>query len=128
MENKRVIIVDDSHFIVKQLVKFYREEMEWEIVATGENGQEALDLYRKFKPDLISLDIVMAPINGLEAVENIISEFPDANIIMASAVRTGEMLDCITYGAKGYIEKPLRMREQTFIQDFKDTLTEIFDD
>ncbi len=128
MENKSVIIVDDSHFIVKQLIKFYREEMNFNVLATGINGEEAIELYRRFKPDLISLDIVMEPMNGLQTVDAIISEFPDARIMMVSAVRTGEMLDCITIGAKGYVEKPLQMKNLEYIDDFKATLQEIFDE
>ena len=128
MESKRVIIVDDSPFIVKQLIKFYKDEMEWEVIATGKSGEEAIELYRKYQPDLISLDIVMKPETGLQAVDGIISEFPDARIMMVSAVRTGEMLDCITLGAKGYAEKPLQMKSKEYLQDFKETLREIFED
>lgn len=126
--SKRVVIVDDSKFIVRQLMKFYREEMEYEVVATGSSGQDAVDLYRNFKPDLLSLDIVMAEMTGLEAVRTIMEEFPDAVIMMVSAVRTGEMLDCITAGARGYVEKPLQFNSAEYVEDFKETLAEIFDE
>lgn len=126
--SKRIVIVDDSKFIVRQLMKFYREEMNYDVVATGSSGQDAIELYRSFKPDLLSLDIVMAEMTGLQAVKAIIDEFPDAVIMMVSAVRTGEMLDCITAGAKGYVEKPLQFNKAEYVKDFKDTLAEIFED
>lgn len=126
MEKKRVVIVDDSRFILHQLERFYEDELGFEVIATGSNGEEAIELYRKHKPDLLSLDIVMKGMNGLEAVEHIIDEFPDAVIMMCSAVRTGEMLDCITAGAKGYVEKPLQLNSREYVKDFKDTLAEIF--
>ncbi len=126
MGNKRVVIVDDSRFIVKQLIKFYRDEMGFEIVAIGKSGEEAIELYREHKPDLLSLDIVMDEMSGLEAVEKIINEFPRATIMMVSAVRTDEMLDCIAEGAKGYVEKPLQLSNNEFVIDFKETLKEVF--
>ncbi len=126
MENKRVVIVDDSRFIVKQLIKFYRDEMGFDVVAVGKSGEEAIELYRQHQPDLLSLDIVMENMNGLEAVETIIGEFPSATILMVSAVRTDEMLDCIAEGAKSYVEKPLQLSEKEFVDDFKETLAEVF--
>ncbi len=126
METKKVVVIDDSKFIVKQLVQFYRDEMGYEVVATGESGEEAIELYRRYKPDLLSLDIIMGGISGLETVEKLIPEFPDAKIIMVSAVRTYEMLECITSGAKGYIEKPLQLHSEEYVNDFKETLAEIF--
>ncbi len=126
MDKKRVIIVDDSKFIIKHLTEFYRDVMGYTIVATAESGEEGIELYKKYKPDLLSLDIVMMGMSGLEVVEEIITEFPDARIIMVSAVRTYEMLECINLGAKGYVEKPLQLYSEEFVKDFKDTLAEIF--
>jgi two-component system chemotaxis response regulator CheY len=128
MNKKTVVIVDDSHFIIKQLVRFFREELDYEVIGTGSNGIEGVELYKRLKPDLITLDIVMEPMDGLDTVEAIISKFPDARIMMISAVRTGEMLDCITLGAKGYVEKPLQLRKAEYVEDFKATLEEIFND
>ena len=128
MDKKRVVIVDDSKFIIKQLTEFYRDVMGFTVVATAESGEEGIELYKKYKPDLLSLDIVMMGMSGLEVVEEIITEFPNANIIMVSAVRTYEMLECINLGAKGYVEKPLQLQSDEYVKDFKDTLSEIFHD
>lgn len=124
--SKCVVIVDDSNFIRKQLVKFFTKELDYTVLAEGNCGEDAIKLYRKHKPDLLTLDIVMDGMNGVDAVQEIIGEFPNANILMISAVRTGEMLDAVTLGAKDYIEKPLKLRDPSFIKEFKDTITELF--
>ncbi len=128
MKNKKIIIVDDSNFIVKQLTAFYKKEMGYEIVAVGNSGSEAIDLYREHKPDLMSLDIVMKEMNGLDALTEIMTEFPDAKVLMVSAVRTNELLDCISAGAKGYIEKPVQLGNSEYIQNFKDVLNDVFEE
>ncbi len=124
--SKRVVIVDDSNFIRRQLKKFFTEELEYTVVGEGESGEDAIEVYRREKPDLITLDIVMKGMDGVEAVQEIIHEFPNANILMISAVRTGEMLDCVSFGAKDYVEKPLQFRDSSFVQYFKDTIEEVF--
>ncbi len=128
MKNKKIIIVDDSNFIVKQLMAFYKKEMGYDIVAVGNSGSEAIDLYREHKPDLMSLDIVMKEMNGLDALTEIMTEFPDAKVLMVSAVRTNELLDCISAGAKGYIGKPIQLGNSEYIQNFKDVLNDVFEE
>lgn len=126
--SKRVVIVDDSAFVRKQLKKFFETDLQYEVVATGVNGAEAIELYEKYKPDLMTLDIVMGGMDGVDAVKTIMPKHPEARIMMVSAVRTGEMLECISNGAKGYVEKPLKMKDEEFLQDLKETINEILND
>lgn len=126
--SKRVVIVDDSAFVRKQLKRFFEEDLGYTVVGTGINGAEAIELYDKHKPDLMTLDIVMGGMDGIDAVKSIIPKHPDAKIMMVSAVRTGEMLECISSGAKGYVEKPLKMKDPEYVKDFKDTINEILED
>ncbi|MBF0226821.1 MAG: response regulator [Desulfobacterales bacterium] len=123
---KRIVIIDDSEFLIMQLKNFFVNELKYNVVATGIDGNDAVALYRKYRPDLITLDITMPNKTGEEAVQEIIKEFPDAKILMISAVRGESVLDCMTYGAKGYVEKPLYFSEPEFVEDFKNTLEEIF--
>lgn len=123
---KRVIVVDDSKFLVKQIVEFFEKQMGFEVLATGNDGNEAVDLYRKYRPDLITLDITMPNKDGQEALKDILSEFPDANCLMISAVRGDAMLECMSMGAKGYVEKPLKFADPEFIEDFKDSVNDSF--
>jgi two-component system, chemotaxis family, chemotaxis protein CheY len=123
---RTVVIVDDSKFLIRQVVDFFEKQLDFTVCATGFDGNEAIALYRKYKPDLITLDITMPNKTGADAMKAILREFPDANILMISAVRGDAMLECMNYGAKGYIEKPLKFNDQEFIADFKETIREIF--
>ncbi|MBF0226588.1 MAG: response regulator [Desulfobacterales bacterium] len=122
---KTVILADDSKFLLKQLVNFFENEMHFEVKSTCNDGNEAVELYRKYRPDLITLDITMPNKDGEQAMKEIITEFPDANIIMITAVRDDRVLGCMNSGAKGYIEKPLKFSSADFVADFKETVNEI---
>ncbi|MBF0120913.1 MAG: response regulator [Desulfobacterales bacterium] len=124
--NKTVILIDDSKFLLKQLSDFFEKVLNFKVLSLGFDGNMAVDLYQKHKPDLITLDITMPNKNGVQALKEILTEFPNANILMISAVRGNAMLECMSSGAKGYIEKPLKFNDADFIQDFKETIKEIF--
>jgi two-component system chemotaxis response regulator CheY len=124
--SKTVVVVDDSKFLIKQIVDFFEKQLEFQVLGTGNDGNEAIELYKKFKPDLITLDITMPNKDGMDAMKDIIKEFPDANILMISAVRGSAMLECMSAGAKGYVEKPLKFADGEFVKDFKETVNEIF--
>lgn len=123
---RTVVIVDDSKFLIRQIAQFFETELGFSVLATGTDGNDALELYRTHKPDLITLDISMPNKSGEEAMKEILKENPQANIVMISAVRGDAMLECLSNGAKGYIEKPLKFNDREFIDDFKDTINEIF--
>lgn len=123
---KTVIVVDDSKFLVKAITEFFQQQLGFTVSATGIDGNEAVGLYRKYKPDLITLDITMPNKDGIAALKEIKTEFPDAKVIMISAIRGNSMLECMSCGAKGYIEKPLKFMDKEFVQDFKNTVYEAF--
>lgn len=80
---------------------------EHEVIGEAENGNEAIRLYREFKPDLVTMDITMPEMSGLEAVKEIKREDPDAKIIMCSAMGQQKMVvEAIEAGAKDFIVKP----------------------
>lgn len=128
MAARTVVIVDDSKFLIKQIIDFFQKQLGFEVLATGNDGNDAIELYRTHRPNLITLDITMPNKDGMEAMKEIIREFPDANIVMISAVRGNAMLECMSSGAKGYIEKPLKFSDAAFVQDFKDTINDTFND
>lgn len=125
--SKRIVIVDDSIFLIKQLTAFFEVAMGYKVVATGSDGAQAVALYREHKPDLITLDITMPNKDGMEALTEIMEEFPDANVMMISAIRGQEMTKCIKVGAKAYMEKPLLFNDEQFVRDFKASLAEVFE-
>jgi two-component system chemotaxis response regulator CheY len=123
---RRVVIVDDSATLVRQLKAFLEEKMGCEVVATGSDGFQAVDLYRTHKPSLITLDITMPRKDGQQALDEILAEFPDANVMMISAIRGPEMAKCLMAGAKAYMEKPLLFNDSRYVADFKASLEEVF--
>jgi two-component system chemotaxis response regulator CheY len=120
-----VVIVDDSKFIVKILTKFFEETLQFIVVGTGTNGIEAIELYRKFKPDLLSLDVVMPNKDGLEVIEKVIGEFPDAKILIVSAIRGESLVDCMQAGVADYISKPMNFNNPEFVKKFENIVNKI---
>ena len=125
---RTVVLVDDSAFILNRLDRFFRERFGFEVVAQGKDGNDAIALYEKHRPDLLTLDISMPNKRGNDAAKEILSKYSEAKILIISAVRGNEILECLSMGAKGYMEKPLRFEEQAYVNDFVDTVGEIFPD
>jgi len=102
----KVIIVDDANFM-RMALKNILEKYQHEVVAEGKTGKEAIELYRRYKPDLMILDITMPEMDGMEALKIIKKEFPDAIIVMCSAMGQQKMVvEAIEAGAKDFIVKP----------------------
>lgn len=106
--------------------EYFQEVMDFEVVATGVNGVQAVDLYRRFQPDLICLDLTMPVKDGQTALTEILAEFPAARALIISAVGGPSILQCMKLGAKAYLEKPFRLEDEDFRKDFRQTLLEIF--
>jgi two-component system, chemotaxis family, chemotaxis protein CheY len=102
----KILIVDDAKFMRITLSNILKKSNH-EIIGEGENGKEALELYRKLRPDVVTLDITMPIMNGLEAVKAIKQEDPDAKIIICSAMGQQKMVvEAIEAGALDFIVKP----------------------
>ena len=101
-----VLIIDDSLTMRKMLEAMFKD-MGFNVVATAGNGIEGIELYSKHQPDLVTMDINMPAMTGLEALKSIRDKFKDANILMlTSKGDTQSVTEAIKYGAKGYILKP----------------------
>ncbi len=123
---RTVVIVDDSKFLLRLMQEYFQEVMDFEVVATGVNGVQGVDLYQRFQPDLICLDLTMPVKDGQTALTEILGEFPEARILIISAVGGPSILQCMKLGAKAYLEKPFRLEDEEFRKDFRQTLMEIF--
>ena len=77
----KVLLVDDDKLVCSSLKIILSSDPEIEVVGTGNNGEEAIELFFQHRPDLLLMDIRMEPMSGLEAGERIIGEFPDAKIL-----------------------------------------------
>ena len=103
----RILVVDDSAVMRRNLV-FTLTKAGHEVVAEGSDGGQAVHLYKTHSPDLVTMDITMPEVNGIEAVKRVIKEFPKAKIVMVSALDQKEMvLEALRCGAKHYIIKPI---------------------
>ena len=122
---KSVVIIDDSKFQTLQLSRFFSDSMGFKVAGIGEDGEQAIEMYRAHRPDLLTLDLTMPKLDGREALKQILEEFPDARILVISAVKGPLLLDCLTLGARSYMEKPLRFDKEDFISDFKETVESI---
>lgn len=102
------LVVDDSLIIVRKLSALL-DKVGWKVVRTAANGKEAVEAYRACKPDIVTMDITMPEMNGIEATRAIMKEFPDARIIMVTSHGQESMvLDALKAGAKGYVLKPFQ--------------------
>ena len=86
---KRVLVADDNPLIRKMLCQLFEREEDYDLCAEAENGQEAIDLALKHRPDLIILDLAMPVLNGLEAARRLKKIMPDVPIILFSQHATG---------------------------------------
>lgn len=103
---KKIMIVDDAAFM-RALLKDYMISLGHEIVAEGSNGYEAILLYKRYKPDVVTMDITMPEMDGISALKEIIKFDPRAKVIMCSAMGQQQMvLDSIRAGAKDFLVKP----------------------
>lgn len=104
----RVMVVDDALFM-RNMLKDIFVRAGYEVIAEAENGEIALELYRKFKPDLVTMDIVMPKKNGIEALKEIMASDPEACVVMVSALGQDSLvLEAVESGAKDFIVKPFK--------------------
>ncbi|EAD8188207.1 response regulator [Listeria monocytogenes] len=101
----KLLIVDDAMFM-RTMIKNIVKDSDFEVVAEAENGLEAVKKYDEVKPDIVTLDITMPEMDGLEALAQIMAKDPSAKVIMCSAMgQQGMVVDAIKKGAKDFIVK-----------------------
>jgi two-component system chemotaxis response regulator CheY len=104
--NNTLLIVDDA-LIMRMRIREIALQAGWEVIGEAANGTQAVEMYRNLKPDLVTLDIVMPEMDGVEALRRIREEAPQARVCMVSAVNQREKLtECIKLGAIDFIVKP----------------------
>ena len=119
---KRVMIVDDSRMVYLQM-KNLLEETEYEVAAYCRSGEEAVEQYDQVSPDLVTMDIIMPGMDGLETTQTILEDHPDARIIMVSSLAYEETFDTAKeIGAKGFIDKPFE--KERLLEVFRAALEE----
>ncbi len=103
---KRLLVTDDA-MIIREMIKDAAVDNGWEIAGEAANGQEAIDKFSELQPDAMTLDLVMPDYDGLHALRGIIGEFPDAKVLVVSAIdQTDVLKDALRLGATDFIVKP----------------------
>ena len=107
----KVLVVDDSKFMRNIIINVLKKN-NYDVVGEAENGIEAVDLYKKVKPDIVTMDITMQNSNGLEAITKIIEIDSFAKILVCSAMgQKYFILDALKAGAKAFVVKPFTEEE-----------------
>ncbi len=103
---QRVLVVDDSSFQRTVIRDALADD--FEIVGEAANGQEAVAMFEEYRPDAISMDVVMPEMTGIEATAEIKGRSPETTIVMCTSVDQEEkMMEAVKAGADGYVTKPV---------------------
>lgn len=106
--SKKILIVDDAAFM-RMMIKNIVAKNGYDVVGEAENGKQAVEMYADSSPDVVTMDITMPEMDGIEGVKAIRSIDPNAVIIMCSAMGQQSMvMDAIQAGAKDFIVKPFQ--------------------
>ena len=108
---KRVMIVDDSCVMEMQIQRLL-EGSEFEVAAYCDSCEDAIRRYGEIRPDVVTMDIIMPGMDGLETAHALLEEYKDASIIMVSSLAYDDTFDeAMAIGAKGFIDKPFEKEQ-----------------
>jgi len=117
-EKKRVLIVDDAQFTRNMLKNIISKIEQIEVIGEASNGVEAISLYKKLNPDLVTMDLVMPEKGGIEATEEILKINSKALIVVVSALgQEALVLEAAKKGAKDFIQKPFKTEQIIEVMD-----------
>jgi two-component system chemotaxis response regulator CheY len=113
----RVLVVDDSGFMRKRIVEELRS-LGHSVVGEAKGGNEAIEMYRSLKPDLVTMDITMRDKDGITAAKEIIAEDPKANILFLTILKDDKFrIEAEKLGARGFLNKADAGRIAQFLQE-----------
>lgn len=105
---KKVLIIDDAAFM-RLAIKTMLEKNGFSVVGEAENGITGVKKYQELKPDLVTMDITMPDMTGLEALTEILKYDPNAKVVMLSAMgQEGMVKEAVLNGALSFIVKPFK--------------------
>lgn len=108
----RLILVDDHVVLRAGLANVLSFEPGMEVIAQGDGGEAAIELWRKHKPDVMLLDLCMPGIDGVETMQRLHREFPQARVlILTSSEAPEEVRHALAAGARGYLTKTVHPAE-----------------
>ena len=105
---KTVLVCDDAVFMRTMLADILTQAG-FAVIGQAKTGSEAVEKYRELRPDLVTMDIVMPDMGGIEAVKQIMLEYPDARVLMCSAMgQQSLVIEAIQAGARDFVVKPFQ--------------------
>jgi len=117
---KRVLVVDDASFM-RMSISMMLKKHNFEIIGEAENGVEGVRKYKELKPDIVTMDITMPEMSGIEALKQIREYDPKANVIMITAMGQEILVrEAVMNGAKSFLVKPFK--EEQLINVFNKLL------
>lgn len=118
----RIVLIDDSKFAIKLLTRFL-ESQGHSIVATGRDGDEGFELVKANKPDLVFLDLTMPNASGQECLDRIMDFDAGIKVLILSALEEQSTTEsCLASGARGYIQKPMKLQNVDYRAHFLATM------
>lgn len=106
-EHKKTLLIVDDSVIIRQAIAKFLESFDIEIIATAHNGNTALELFNKFHPDFVTLDITMPGLDGFYVLEEMVKGNNKSRIIVVTALSDkGTGLKALKMGASSYLTKP----------------------
>ncbi|WP_093060281.1 chemotaxis response regulator protein-glutamate methylesterase [Psychrobacillus sp. OK028] len=105
---KKLLIVDDSAFMRKLISDFFTDSKLIEVIGIARNGQDAIEKIKALQPDVLTLDVEMPVMNGLEALRRIMTDTPVPVVMLSSTTKSGteSTMQAMEYGAVDFIAKP----------------------
>ena len=103
-----VLVCDDAIFM-RTMITDILTQAGYEVIGEAETGAQAVEKYRQLKPDMVTMDIVMPDMGGIEAVREICKDNPEARILLCSAMgQQALVVEAIQAGAKDFVVKPFQ--------------------
>ncbi len=116
-ESYRVLMIDDSSTVRRLGAQMLRSEM-FEVCGEAADGHQGFQMYKELSPDVVTMDVNMPVMNGIEALRRILTYDRNAKVVMVTSEGHRDMvLEAVKIGAKGYVVKPFR--KDSFCEQLK---------
>lgn len=108
LKKKKLLVVDDSAFMRKIISDFFTDHLQIEVVGSARNGKDAIKKIEQLKPDVVTMDVEMPEMNGLDALKEIMENYPVPVVMLSSVTQRGTetTLIAMEYGAVDFVAKP----------------------
>jgi DNA-binding NarL/FixJ family response regulator len=112
-EGVRVLIAEDQTLIREGLATLLAQQNDdFEILSSAADGEQAIEFARRYRPDVILMDLQMPRVDGIAATHRILREFPKTNIVVLTTFETNDLIfEAVSAGAKAYLLKDARIDE-----------------